>query len=581
MNVDIDFDELRGLGPRIEPPPEQDNTAKTNPFMPQIPQWQEPGWWETGAPYTDLGYLLEGGGVLSPFIGARMASSKAKLVQDIMAAPDRWSDKITSLKKQLRAVERGNAEDAAEAAREAEEARLASDRNVADNRSAVADAERALEEANNAERASGRRLVDEYRAETARRMREFDEANAAIDSRISRNNADIGSSAIDYADDFIDSAYGQDLLPRIRTMRRDAQFGTRPSTPAERTAQAAELAESLIPEVREWIRNGRYDNLAALRHFDKPLWDQIVRLETASRAERANAGVTIARGAVPVDPYPGIGVSIEHHPDVEAFRNFKSKAKAFDEAVLSRIKEMPDGRLVFDRGAEGTVVLPDATLDAIADVDPIFAEQLAGLRGRAADMTKSFEGERPIRPERATPSNFEVSKATSDARASTSKAKAKATEALAKAKENLAKAEAAAGAPAQHERGSGDTFAFGKKPTVAGLTDAIANAESKLLNARELAGRTVAQNSGAASASIPAARLRGGAEGLGVGAVLGGLGALSQSYGKNKDLKIERDREAFNAASEQAAEEARAARTAQRVTDAIGHEFGGSGVLTK
>jgi hypothetical protein len=573
MDVDIDFDELRGLGPRIEPPPEQDNTAKVNPFMPHIPQWQEPGWWETGAPYTDLGYLLEGGGVLSPFIGAGMASSKARLARDNLAAPEMWSHRINNIERQLEALRRGNAEDAAEAAREAEEARLRGDRNVAENRRHVTDAERAVENANAAVRAATDAESNAYAEETARRMREFDAANANIDARIARNNADVGSSALDYADDFVDNVYGQDLLPRIRTLRRDAQLGGT-GTPAERTAQTAEIAESLVPEVREWIRNGRYDNLAALRHFDRPLWDEIVRTESAARAARANAGVTLERGAVPVEPYPGIGVSIEHHPDVEAFRNFRERAKAFDDAVLSHIRETPDGRLSFDRGAP----LSDAALDAIAEVDPIFAEQLVGLRRRSSDMTAALEGGRPDRPAAANADNFRYDRRGDITRARRGQTRANA--ALETARADLARAEAAAGAPVVPERGSGDTVVLGRRPTVDSLTRDLAHANRMHETARAVAAAT-SRDLGAASSSVPAARLRGGAEGLGVGALLGGLGAWSQSYGKNKDLKIERDREAFDAASRQSAEEARAARAAQRATDAIGHEFGGSSVLTK
>lgn len=574
MDVDVDFEELRGLGPRVEPQPEQDNTAKVNPFMHAIPQWNEPGWWDTGAPYTDLGYLLEGGGVLSPFVGASMASSKARLARDNLAAPERWSRRINNIERQIEALRRNNAEEAAEAAREAEEARLQGNRNVADNRRNVRNAERAVEDANAAVRNATDAESNAYAAETARRMRAFDDANAAIDARIARNNADIGSSAVDFADDFVDNVYGQDLLPRIRTMRRDAQFMTRPRTPAERTAQAAEIAESLIPEVREWIRTGRYDNMAALRHFDKPLWDAIIRSETAERAARANAGVTIERGAVPVEPYPGIGISIDHHPDVEAFRNFRERARAFDNAVLSHVRETPDGRLVFDRGSP----LPDATLDAIAEVDPVFAEQLGGLRRRSSDMTAALEGGRPTRPAAANADNFRYDRHGDITRARRNQTRANA--ALETARADLARAEAAAGEPVVPERGSGDTIVIGRRPTVESLTGELAHANRMHETARALAAATT-RDMGAASSSVPAARLRGGAEGFGVGALLGGLGAWSQSYGKNKDLKIERDREAFDAASRQSAEEARAARTAQRVTDAIGNEFGGSSVLTK
>jgi hypothetical protein len=571
MNVDVDFDELSGLGPRIEPQPEQDNTVKTNPFMPQIPQWQEPGWWETGAPYTDLGYLLEGGGALSPFIGARMASSKARQAREDRAAPDRWSRRIKDIERQQDALARGNVEEAAEAAREAEEARLRGDRNVAENRRHVTDAERAVENANAAVRAATDAESNAYAEETARRMREFDAANADIDARIARNNADVGSSALDYADDFVDNVYGQDLLPRIRTLRRDAQLGGT-GTPAERTAQTAEIAESLVPEVREWVRNGRYDNLAALRHFDKPLWDEIIKTETAARAARANAGVTLERGAVPVEPYPGIGVSIEHHPDVEAFRNFRDRAKAFDDAVLSRVRETPDGRLSFDRGAP----LSDAALDAIAEVDPIFAEQLGGLRRRSSDMTAALEGGRPDRPATANADNFRYDRRGDITRARRNQTRANA--ALETARENLARAEASAGERAATERGSGDTLLFGRRPTEANLKLEHGHAERMFEAAKELAARTPTD---VASLSVPAAWLRGGIEGGLAGIGLGGLGALSQSFGRNRDLRNERDRTAFNAASIQSAEAAREARTAQRAADAIGHAFGGSSVLTK
>lgn len=571
MNVDVDLDELSGLGPRIELQPEQDNTAKTNP-------WQEPGWWETGAPYTDLGYLLEGGGVLSPFIGAGMASSKARLARNNLAAPERWSRRISNLERQLAAVQAGNTEAAEEAAREAEEARLLRDRDVAANRRRVSDAEHAVEEANTAARDAASAESRAYAEETARRMREFDAANAAIDSRLARNSADIGSSATDFADDFIDNAYGQDLLPRIRTLRRDAQVGGTGSK-AENIAQTAEVAESLIPEVREWVRNGRYDNLAALRHFDRPLWDEIVRTEVAARAARANAGVTLERGAVPVEPYPGIGSSIEHHPDVEAFRNFKERAKAFDDAVLSRVRETPDGRLVFDRGAEGATPLPDATLDALAEVDPIFAEQLGGLRRRASDMAATLEGGRPERPAEANSGNFRYRGLRDVAR--TARESARAQSALETARENLARAEAVAREPAAAERGSDSTFAFGRRqPTVESLTRDIEHANRMYETAKDVAAATT-MDMGAASSSVPAARLRGGAEGLGVGALLGGVGALAQSYGKNKDLKIEKARSSFDEASRQSAEAAREARTAQRAANAIGHAFGGSSVLTK